>query len=152
MTSLEIRKAEPAELPEAVALWERSRWDAQPRLEERMAYTHEQNLRQFVEVIARECEIWLALREGAIVGLLALRGDRIDQLYVEPQAQRTGVGSALLNRAKELVPEGLALFTHQRNLNARAFYESQGFEVAALGVSPPPESEPDVEFEWRPLR
>ena len=42
------------------------------------------------------------------------------------------------------------LFTVQVNVNGRAFYEKHGFVIARLGVSPPPESEPDVEYHWRP--
>jgi hypothetical protein len=33
---------------------------------------------------------------------------------------------------------------------ARSFYEKQGFVAVYSGVSPPPESEPDVEYRWRP--
>jgi ribosomal protein S18 acetylase RimI-like enzyme len=55
----------------------------------------------------------------------------------------------LLDRAKELAPDGLTLFTHQGNERARAFYERRGFRAVAFGVSPPPESEPDVKYAWR---
>jgi ribosomal protein S18 acetylase RimI-like enzyme len=40
------------------------------------------------------------------------------------------------------------LYTLQVNLNARAFYEKNGFNVVELGVSPAPESEPDLKYEW----
>jgi ribosomal protein S18 acetylase RimI-like enzyme len=42
----------------------------------------------------------------------------------------------------------LRLFTFQRNDKARAFYQKHGFRVVALGVSPAPELEPDVEYRW----
>ena len=32
---------------------------------------------------------------------------------------------------------------------SRAFYEKYGFTAEKFGVSPPPESEPDVEYHWR---
>ena len=67
---------------------------------------------------------------------------------MDPRCQRRGVGTALLERAKELAPEGLTLFTHQRNERARAFYERRGFRAVQFGVSPPPESEPDVKYAW----
>jgi ribosomal protein S18 acetylase RimI-like enzyme len=56
---------------------------------------------------------------------------------------------ALLNFAREQSPEHLWLYTLQVNLNARAFYEKNGFVAEKLGLSPPPESEPDVEYHWR---
>ncbi len=33
---------------------------------------------------------------------------------------------------------------------ARRFYEKNQFRVVRLGLSPPPENEPDVEYRWRP--
>lgn len=149
MEPLEIRLARPEEYVPTTELWVRSRWKAEPALEKRMNYTREQNLEYFAEVLAKENAIWLALRGGRILGLLAYRTGVVDQLFVEPAEQRTGVGRALLDHAKALSPEGLELFTHQTNTQARAFYESQDFEATAFGISPPPESEPDVTFVWR---
>ena len=45
-----IRRARPEDLEDAVGVWERARRDAQPWLEERMSYSHEQNLRYFRDV------------------------------------------------------------------------------------------------------
>jgi hypothetical protein len=39
-------------------------------------------------------------------------------------------------------------FTFQRNDVARAFYAKHGFVEMAFGISPAPESEPDVEWRW----
>ncbi len=150
MEPLVIRLAEPPELEAATEVWVRSRWDAEPALEERMGYTREQNHEHFANVVARENAVWLALRAGRIVGLMAYRDGLVDQLFVEPRDQRTGVGLALLERAKALSPKGLKLYTHQSNVRARAFYESQGFEAIAFGISPPPENEPDVTYAWAP--
>ena len=88
--------------------------------------------------------------QGRPVAFMAIAGDFIDQLYVAPEHQRRGLGQALLAHARTLSPSGLRLFTFQFNANGRAFYEKNGFVVARLGVSPAPESEPDVEYHWRP--
>ncbi|KAJ3341940.1 hypothetical protein HDU93_003761 [Gonapodya sp. JEL0774] len=88
-------------------------------------------------------------------------------LYVHPDYFRCGVGSALLDHlsrresiqdvfeadlhspviASPRLPSqsilNISLFTHQVNKNARAFYEAKGFKLIGLGVSPPPENEPD---------
>lgn len=151
MPEFRLRRALPEDLAGAVAVWERARWDArQPRLVERTKYSHADNLRHFRDVVMRDNEVWLAVEANAIFGLLALGEHEIDQLHVEPRCQRRGVGTALLDRAKQLSPEGLSLFTHQGNEQARAFYERHGFRPVAFGVSPPPESEPDVKYAWEP--
>ena len=35
-------------------------------------------------------------------------------------------------------------------VRAEELLEARGFEVLRYGISPPPESEPDVEYVWRP--
>ena len=75
--------------------------------------------------------------------------DFIDQLYVAVEQQRRGVGTALLQKAREQSSERLRLYTFQKNLSARAFYEKHGFQAVRYGFSPAPEHEPDVEYHWR---
>lgn len=150
MREAEIRRMENGQLDEVVGVWVRSRWDALPWLEERMNYSPEENLAHFRDVIARECDVWVALRREAVVGLLAIAGSQVDQLFVEPGFQGQGIGSALLSKAKSLSPDGLTLYTHQRNERARGFYEARGFRVVRFGTSPAPESEPDVTYAWDP--
>lgn len=150
MPAPEIRRMEAHEIPDAVAVWARSRWDAQPWLEARMQHSHADDLRHFREVVARSCDVWLAFEEGRLAGLLAIAGGRLEQLYVDPSHQGRGIGTALLQKARQLSPRGLTLFTHQRNERARAFYERRGFRPVAFGISPAPECEPDVEYAWEP--
>lgn len=104
----------------------------------------------FVSRIAPRAVLWLAAEGAVVLGFLALCGSYVDRLYVDPGAQRRGVGSALLHRAMTSYPAGLSLHTHQRNGPARAFYAKHGLRAVRFGVSSPPESEPDVEYHWRP--
>lgn len=41
-------------------------------------------------------------------------------------------------------------YTHQENHAARSLYERRGFTAVQFGMSPLPESAPDVEYHWRP--
>jgi ribosomal protein S18 acetylase RimI-like enzyme len=85
-----------------------------------------------------------------VVAYLAINGSYIDRMYVDPNEWRKGWGVRLVALAKDLSPHGLELHTHQANRPARALYEKQGFVAVGFGVSPPPESAPDVEYQWRP--
>ena len=85
-----------------------------------------------------------------MVAFLAMRSSYIDRLYVDPARQRRGWGTRLLEHARALSPRGLELHTHVENHVARALYEKHGFVAVRFGVSPPPESAPDVEYHWRP--
>ena len=112
-------------------------------------------LQVFQEAIVKECDVWVLVKEGAILGFLAMKGASIDRLYVKLTSQRRGVGAELLRFARALYPGGLSLHTHQQNFRARRFYEQQGFLPIRFGLSPAPESVPDVEYRWagqRPAR
>ena len=87
--------------------------------------------------------------DGYPVAFMAMTGDFIDQLYVHPDHWRRGIGRLLLDFARERSPEHVWLYTLQVNVNARAFYEKNGFMAEKFGVSPAPESELDVEYHWR---
>jgi len=104
----------------------------------------------FREVIRVQCNIWVGTLNEQVVAYLAMKGSYIDRMYVDPSEWRKGWGTRLIVFAKSLSPDGLELHTHQENRAARTFYEKHGFNAAKFGTSPPPESEPDVEYHWRP--
>lgn len=144
-----IRPFEPADLESVVAFWHDAKRKAFPYVEVQQRYTLEGNRAFFEDHLLVLCRLWVAEEAGEPVGFMALRGSWIDQLFVRVDRQGRGIGSALLDKAKELTDVDLRLFTYQKNHEARAFYERHGFEAVAFGVSPPPESEPDVQYRWR---
>jgi ribosomal protein S18 acetylase RimI-like enzyme len=104
----------------------------------------------FREVIRPRCNIWVGTRNLQVVAFLAMAGSYIDRMYVDPVERRRGWGTRLVLLAKTLHPGGLELHTHQENHAARQLYEKHGFRAVKFGLSPPPESAPDVEYHWRP--
>jgi len=131
-----------------VEMWRRSKRAAFPYVAVMQSHTLDDDRAFFRDVVAVECDVELAEADGRFVGLLALRGQVVDQLFVDVDWQQRGVGALLLDAAKHRSPGGLRLVTFQRNAGARAFYEHYGFTALRFGVSPPPESEPDVEYVW----
>jgi ribosomal protein S18 acetylase RimI-like enzyme len=132
-------------------LWHVTKKDAYRYLPLEQERTFEDDFKFFLEKLVPRCDVWVSEREGQLVGFLAIQGSYVDRLYVLPRFQRVGVGAALIKHAMELSPVGLELHTHQKNLVARSFYERYGFVATKFGVSPAPESEPDVEYQWRPV-
>lgn len=140
---MRIRAYKDGDLEATVAMWRAVSEATYTFLD---LHTEAEDRAYFQGVIAKENALFVAEDDGAIVGYLAQRGDLIDRLYVAVERQRQGIGTALLAHARERSPGGLRLFTHVKNSGARRFYEKHGFEVVRFGVSPPPESEPDVEY------
>ena len=72
----------------------------------------------------------------------------IAMILVTRKWQRRGLATALMQHAKTLCPAGLHLVTLQGNAAACQFYERHGFVASERGLSPAPESEPDVRYRW----
>jgi putative acetyltransferase len=141
---------EDADFEPTLSLWRSVTRATYTFLPTEMSHTAEEDRAYFRNVIAAKNEIWLAEEAGRLFGFLAGTDGYVDRLYVAVDRQRQGIGTSLLALAKEQWPTGLRLHTHQKNVGACHFYEEEGFEVARYGVSPPPESEPDVEYRWTP--
>ena len=69
------------------------------------------------------------------LGFMALSGGELDHLYVHVDCQGMGLGTTLLNLAKTQSPDGIELFTFQRNRHARSFYQGQGFKEVGRGYA-----------------
>jgi ribosomal protein S18 acetylase RimI-like enzyme len=65
--------------------------------------------------------------DTSMAGFIALTNQHVNQLYVDPSHQRSGIGSALLDRALNSTPGPTTLHVFEANLSARAFYEKHGF-------------------------
>ncbi len=101
------------------------------------------------DVLIPEREVWLAVDDGEPVGVLVLDGGDLDWLFVVPQAQARGVGSALLDHAKSLRPDGLSLWTFVSNVAAQRFYEGRGFvEAERTDGAANEERAPDIRYVW----
>jgi ribosomal protein S18 acetylase RimI-like enzyme len=70
-----------------------------------------------------------AFDADVMAGFIALTDRHVDQLYVDPSFQRSGIGSALLDRALASSPGQVTLHVFEENAPARAFYEKHGFAV-----------------------
>jgi N-acetylglutamate synthase-like GNAT family acetyltransferase len=85
--------------------------------------------------VVRELDVVVAERDGRIVGFVALgsdeRGFFVANVAVEPEAQGTGVGRALLGLAEERAREqgfdSIFLWTHELMTENRALYQRIGY-------------------------
>lgn len=98
-------------------------------------------------------EIIIAIMDGEIAAMMAMRPGWIDHLYAHPRFHNRGLGSALIQTAKHSpqAAAGLQLWTFQANTGARRFYARHGFsEVELTDGAGNEEKTPDVRLVWRP--
>ena len=101
-------------------------------------------------VVLPQQDVWIAMRDAATLGFVALTPAWIEQLYVDPIAWRSGVGSVLLEHAKQRQPDGFRLWTFQRNAMARSFYRKHGLiEIRMTDGYDNEEKVPDVLLGWK---
>lgn len=65
-----------------------------------------------------------------VAGFVVTSGDHIDQLFVDPDFQRRGLGTSLLATALQRIPGRATLHVFEGNAPARAMYERAGFRPA----------------------
>jgi GNAT superfamily N-acetyltransferase len=144
---MHVVPAHPADADALASIFTAARRHATPWLPR--LHTEAEDRRYIAEQVLRTSEVLVVRGPDGPVGFLALRGGMVEHLYVRPDAQRDGVGTALLDAAKERRPDGLRLWVFQRNEGARAFYGRHGFtEIDATDGAGNEEREPDVLLAW----
>jgi ribosomal protein S18 acetylase RimI-like enzyme len=151
VAAVSIRRGTVDDATAAAEVYLASRRGAGPRMA-RLRHTDEDVRAWFASIVLVEHEVWLAEVEGRVVGVMALRGDVMDQLFVRPEMQRRSIGTRLVAHAKRGRGR-LRLHVFEANQPARDFYEKQGFTAIAYGDGTGnEEGAPDVLYEWRGIR
>jgi ribosomal protein S18 acetylase RimI-like enzyme len=103
----------------------------------------------YLKSITQKFSVFLAVKEntGKIVGMMAIGGTELDQLYIHVDYQGMGIGTRLVNLAKELSPGKLQLYTFEVNKGAQLFYEKHGFTVIGRGIETQ-SGMADICYEW----
>jgi chorismate mutase/GNAT superfamily N-acetyltransferase len=97
----------------------------------------------------RAREVWVAEDDLGLAGFAVLKKDWLDALYVGPDRQGGGVGSALLDLVKGVRPDGFGLWVFASNAGARGFYHRHGLvELELTDGSANEERSPDVHMIW----
>ncbi|WP_232052338.1 GNAT family N-acetyltransferase [Nocardia cyriacigeorgica] len=123
-TSATIRRYRPADEATVVSLWSRASRIAHPFIEGEGAGERERKLR---EIYLVQADNWVAeVPSRGVVGLLGMLGSEIGGLFVDPDAQKLGIGRQLVEHALRLHGK-VTLDVFELNASARAFYAHLGF-------------------------
>lgn len=130
----EIRDAVPADAPRVAEVWEHAWRDGHLGHIPDELLVHRQADSFRTRSAAMIDRTRVAEREGVVVGFVTLKGDELEQLFVDAPARGTGVAAALLSDgARRLLEAGHAqpwLAVVTGNARARHFYEREGWRDA----------------------
>lgn len=109
-----------------------------------MVHTPDEDLAFIAGTVLARQRVTVAGVDEAIVGFIAVNGEWVEQLYLDPDWTGRGIGSRLLTQAVARMPV-VKLYCFQSNVAARRFYERHGFRVDALrGGTNNEEGLPDI--------
>jgi ribosomal protein S18 acetylase RimI-like enzyme len=139
-----IREASETDIADIVSVFRSSRAERMPYLPSLHSKEEDEN---YFKGLFQDHTIVVA-GEERVIGFCVYKEGWIDHLYILPEFQGKGVGSMLLNKAKE-ANDTLQLWVFQKNKDAVKFYESKGFRLAEeTDGSANEEKEPDARYVW----
>lgn len=88
---------------------------------------------EYVKKILPNAEIYVYVEDEKIVGFIGLNDNYIEGIFIDSKYQNKCIGTALLNKAKELKDE-LTLSAYKKNTKAIQFYLKNGFEIVEENI------------------
>jgi GNAT superfamily N-acetyltransferase len=146
-----IRRAVPSDGEALAKVFWRARTESVPDIP-MIVHPRDTVLPFVTDVLLRDFEVWLVQDpDEGVVGFLALMPpDGLSHLYLLRSHTGRGLGSRLVELAKERFPDGLQLWAFQSNRGALRFYERHGFEPVRWTDGDNEEGVPDVQLAWQP--
>lgn len=126
-----IRPYTEEDLSELLDVWYRASLTAHSFLSEEFFETER---RQIAELWLPTAETMVYETDGCVVGFLALMGNEVGGIFVDPDYQGRGIGRALMDAARDSRPF-LELDVFELNSIARRFYDMYGFEFVDRHVN-----------------
>lgn len=134
--TVQLRPYTGADEEAAIELWRRTWQQHFPHIDfaAREAWWRERWRQELAPVAA----IVIAEQNGALTGFVTIdpKTCYLDQIVVAPESWGSGTAAALLDEAKRLSPQGIALMVNKDNLRAIRFYEKHGFAYSGEGANP----------------
>jgi len=119
-----IRQYKEADLEGVLSSWENANKIAHPFLEESFVA---QVRHDIPNLYLPNADTWVAEVDGKTVGFIALIGNEVGAIFVEPSYHGRRIGKALMDKACEL-HSSLELDVFKENSIGRKFYSRYGFE------------------------
>ncbi|HEU5141215.1 MAG TPA: GNAT family N-acetyltransferase [Bacillales bacterium] len=140
-----IAQYHPGYANQTVEMWRESKERA---IGQKEIHSYDNHIYFLNHVLPNEFQIYLALMDEKVVGIIAYNEREINQLYIHKDYQGIGIGQTLLDLAKAQSSGSLTLHTFEVNQKAQRFYEKHGFQIVGKGHENE-ENLPDIQYEWK---
>lgn len=87
-----------------------------------------QEKKKVVEIYMPNTDTWVVELEGNVEGFIALMGNEVGAIFLQPEFHGRGAGRALMDKAQELHGD-LEVEVFKENSIGRKFYAQYGFEL-----------------------
>ena len=122
--AIEIRRYRDNDLEAMLTAWENASRLAHPFMSDAFFIQERKNI---PELYLPNAKTWVALYDGRVAGFIALIGNEVGGLFVEPSLHGQGLGKALMDKARSL-HDVLDVEVFKDNAIGRAFYARYGFQ------------------------
>ncbi len=128
-----VRQYQKKDLNHLLTVWENATKLAHPFLTEEFLNTERYNI---PNVYLPNADTWVAEFDGTVIGFIALIGNEIGAIFVEPKFHGAGVGLSLMNKAQQ-IHSNLEVEVFEKNSIGRKFYSKYGFSLLNKKIHTP---------------
>jgi putative acetyltransferase len=125
-----LRQYQATDLNDVLNSWHKANGLAHPFLAEDFISNERHNIEH---LYLPNADTWVLEYNDKVVGFIALIGNEIGGLFVDPLFHKKGFGKALMVKAKSL-HKSLELDVFEQNAFAKAFYARQGFVLKTQSI------------------
>lgn len=118
-----IRPYQDHDLAELLDVWYTASVLAHPFLDDEFLHNERKAI---ADVYLPMAETWVFVSEAKVVGFIALIGDEVGAIFVDPALHGKGIGRALMDHARTLL-RSLEVDVFKANRIGRRFYDRYGF-------------------------
>ncbi|MCV2402396.1 GNAT family N-acetyltransferase [Marinomonas sp. C2222] len=124
MMQVQIRPYTVADLEAVLDSWEVATKLAHPFMTEEFIAKERINV---AEIYIPNTQTWVAELEGQVEGFIALMGNEVGAIFLQPNQHKKGIGTMLMDKAQELHGD-LEVEVFAVNSIGRNFYTKYGFK------------------------
>ena len=121
---MKIRHYKNSDLDDVLSSWEKSTRLAHPFMSDEFIAQEKINV---AEIYIPNTDTWVVEIDGKVEGFIALIGNEVGAIFLQPEYHGKGVGKTLMDKAQELHGD-LEVEVFKENSIGRKFYSSYGFE------------------------